>query len=164
MATSAASPSLRRPRRIRLAILISSSTTRTRIVDFSSAPAETGTNPGRVLRPGPVGRGLVDGVPIGSPGIVPLFGEAHMRDGGELHPHVRPALVAVGGARRTAVGLRDGGGDGQAEAPPAARAGLVGAREALERARQEVRRESGPVVADVQLHGPVAAAGAQDDV
>ena len=49
----------------------------------------------------------------------------------------------------------DRGGDRQPEPGAAARARLVGAREALERARQEVRREAAALVADVQLDAAV---------
>src|SRR3954465_2064449 len=111
MATSAARPSERRPRRIRLAILISSSTTSTRM---------------RAMLPG--------------------SGEAKMRvSHGQGDPHVGPG-GAVLGVRGAAVGCGHRRGDGQAEAGAAAAARLVGAREALERARQEGGREARPLV------------------
>src|SRR6478735_8963040 len=113
MATSAASPSERSPRRMRLAILISSSTTSTLMRTTMMAGNES-----KMRR-------------YGNPDISACFpvhcmSAATMRD-------------------------RDRRGDRQAQPGTPAGACLVGPREALERARKEVRREPGTLIAHVQL-------------
>ena len=65
----------------------------------------------------------------------------------QLDPDVGAAVGMVRGARDAAVRVRDDLHDRQAEAAAAARAGGVGAREALERLGDELRREAGPLVA-----------------
>ena len=63
--------------------------------------------------------------------------------------------------RTAAMRSRDRGGDREPKSGATTGPGLVGAGEALERARQEVGREPRAFVEDVQLHGPVIGARAQ---
>ena len=63
----------------------------------------------------------------------------------------RPAVGVVGGPRHAPVCAGDRLHDRQPEAAAAARARLIGAREALERLRDELRREARALVAHVQL-------------
>ena len=62
-----------------------------------------------------------------------------------------PRLARCAACALPPCAVGDRGGDREAEPGAAARARLVGAREALERARQEVRREARALVAHVQL-------------
>ena len=60
------------------------------------------------------------------------------------------------------MGARDGV-DRKSESRPATAPSLVGAREALERTRQDVRRETRAFVAHSQLDSAVAALGLETD-
>src|SRR5205085_7705721 len=65
------------------------------------------------------------------------------------------AVVAIGSAGGAAVSLRDRLHDREAEPAAAAPSTLVGAAEAVERARGERRGEARALVGDVQLHPAV---------
>ena len=70
-------------------------------------------------------------------------------------PDVGAALVAVGGAGTTAMGVGDCFDDREPESRTAARACMVGATEALEGVRQETGRKAIAVVGDVHLDAAV---------
>src|SRR5690242_7382308 len=65
----------------------------------------------------------------------------------------------VGGGGGAAVGVRDRGDDGEAEAHTGCLTRSVGAAEALEGVWDELGREAGAVVADAELEGAVLIGG-----
>ena len=84
------------------------------------------------------------------------FRSLHVKGGGlrrarDGEPHVGAAAVARLPRCDPAVGLRDRLDDREPEPRAAARARRVGAREALERLLEELRREAAALVGDVQL-------------